>query len=98
MAKFINMARKYLIPFLSLLSIALMAFALQAHAPSLYDFLNWFSLVSLFIGGLLLVTGLLILPTHKKKLAKEFLFSALLVLVIAAGIYLAIVSQHRGNS
>ncbi|MES2773520.1 MAG: hypothetical protein V4722_05025 [Bacteroidota bacterium] len=76
------MARKYLIPFLSFLITAMLAYALQAHAPSWRDFINWFSWVALLIGGLELIAGLIFLVARKKIWAKELLLTAISLLII----------------
>ena len=80
------MSRKYLIPFLSFLIVAMLAYALQAHAPSWQDFLAWFGLAGIIIGGIELITGLILLLSQQKKLAKEFLITALLLVLIGGGV------------
>jgi len=79
------MARKYLIPLLSILMALMLGFSLQAHAPSLKDFLGWFGLMSVSIGSLEVLVGLILLITPQKILARELLITGGLLLLIGAG-------------
>ena len=76
------MARRYFIPFMSFLAAAGIGYALQAHQPSRKDFIAWTAFAAVIIGCIELILGLILLLTSAKKLAKEFLLTALLLLII----------------
>ena len=78
------MARRFFIPFISLLTATGIGYALQAHQPSRKDFIAWTAFATLVIGGFDLISGLVLLLTPAKKLAKEFLLTAL-ILLLAGG-------------
>ena len=64
----------------------MLAFALQAYQPSWRDFMAWFGLLSLIIGSIELLTGIVILFFPPKKLARELLITSLLLLLLGGGI------------
>lgn len=66
------MTRRFFIPFISLLTAAGIGYALQAHQPSRKDFIAWTAFTALVIGCFNLISGLVLLLTPAKKLAKEF--------------------------
>ena len=80
------MARRFFIPFISFLAAVGIGYALQAHQPSRKDFIAWSAYAALLIGAVNLIIGLLLLLTSAKKLAKEFLFTALLLLLCGGGV------------
>jgi len=80
------MARRYLIPFLSLLLIVMLAFALQTHEPSWKNFIAWMGIVGVLIGILELITGIVLIFTASKELAKEFILTSILILLLGGGI------------
>ena len=80
------MARRYLIPFLSILLIVMLAYALQTHEPSWKNFIAWMGIVGLFIAALELVTGIILIFTASKELAKEFILTSILLLLLGGGI------------
>ncbi|MEO7311161.1 MAG: hypothetical protein ABIX01_12240 [Chitinophagaceae bacterium] len=84
---------KVLIPFLSFLLVSMLAYTLQAHAPGWRDFISWCSWVAMFLGGLELVVGLILLTARKKIWARALLLTAI-VLLIVGGILSILLGQH----
>ncbi len=76
------MALKYLIPFLSFLITIALAFALQSHNPSWHDFFVWAGLLALVVGGINLITAILLFAIRRKSLAKVFLYTAMALLLL----------------
>ena len=89
------MARRFFIPFISFLAAAGIGYALQAHQPSRKDFIAWTAYASLVIGGFHLIMGLILLLTSAKKLAKELIVTAL-ILLLAGGCVVGYI-YRKGN-
>lgn len=73
---------KYLIPVISFLVVVIFAFVMQTYDMSWSNFLYWFGFVSLCIGTLEVLAGLILLFTSFKNQGRQLLITGLVLLLI----------------